>query len=80
MPSGARRAEARVGGLAARFAATVPGLDSNSLMRALRETTSLYVELADPLLEREDVPQEKEARRVVGMALTAGLAWRPSAD
>jgi hypothetical protein len=78
LSSGARRAEQRMGAWMERFDATVPVLTRESALDALRATMSLYMEFADPLLERHEHPPAEDARRVVLAALEAGLDWRPS--
>jgi hypothetical protein len=77
-PIGARRAEARVGAWAERFAATVPALSRESTLSALRTTVGLYTELADPLLDEHGIARSDTARDVVGRALDTGLDWRPA--
>jgi hypothetical protein len=77
-PSAARRIEARTGAWTQEFADTVPILSSESMMRALQATMSLYQTLADPLLDRYGENEGQAARAVVREALEAGLAWTPS--
>ena len=76
-PAGARRAEGRMGIWAERFAATVPRIDPDSMMDALRATLDLYVELADPLLASFAVSPADAARAAVRPPLDAGLTWTP---
>ncbi len=75
---GARFAEEVVGEHAAAVARTLGTLDKESLLEALRTTVGLYLELADPLLERHDVEPARPARQTVLSALDAGLSWQPS--
>jgi hypothetical protein len=49
-------------------------------MAALQHVADLYAQLADPLLEAEDLAPAEAARRVVRAALADGLGWRPSAE
>ncbi|MDQ3660185.1 MAG: nucleotidyltransferase domain-containing protein [Actinomycetota bacterium] len=64
-PYGSRRAEQHVGELGPLFARTVPPLERDSLMDALRATVELYLKLADPLLEQNAVERAEDAREIV---------------
>lgn len=64
-PYGSRRAEQHVGELGPLFARTVPALERDMVMDALRVTVELYLILADPLLEQRDVERDEDARAVV---------------
>jgi hypothetical protein len=75
---GARFAEESVGEHAAAVAGTLGTLDKESLLEALRAAVRLYLELADPLLERHEVQRASPARQTVLSALEAGLSWQPS--
>jgi len=75
---GARFAEQTVGEYSGAVARTLGSLENESLLEALRTTVSLYVELADPLLDRYGVEPARPARQTVLSALEAGLSWRPS--
>jgi hypothetical protein len=75
---GARFAEERIGDRAEEFARTVAGpLDREALLEALRATVRLYLEMADPLLERHGIERASEARAAVLGALERGLGWSP---
>jgi hypothetical protein len=74
---GARFAEESVGGHAATVARTLGKLDQQALLEALRTTVGLYLELADPLLERHNIKPADTARQAVMPALEAGLSWQP---
>ena len=75
---GARFAEERIGDRADEFARTVAGpRDREPLLEGLRASVRLYLEMADPLLERHDLEKAHEARAVVLEALERGLAWSP---
>ena len=76
-PTGARRVEARIGEWSDRFADTLPVLNRESMMEALRATMTLYQLLAGPLLDRFGVEVSSVARAVVLDALDAGLDWTP---
>jgi hypothetical protein len=76
---GARFAEQVVGEHEGAVARTLGALDKKSLLEALRASVRLYLELADPLLERYGVEPAGSARQVVLSALEAGLSWQPSA-
>src|SRR6266540_3561125 len=73
---GARFAEKVIGERADAFVRTLGSLDKRSLLEALRTAVHLYVELADPLLERYGVQPARPARQTVLPALEAGLSWR----
>ena len=64
-PYGSRRAEQHVGALGPLFARTVPALERDLVMDALRVTVELYLMLADPLLEQRGVERDTDARAVV---------------
>jgi len=76
-PVGSRRIEASLGDHEAAVASTVPTLDRESLATATRALADIYTSLADPLLAKYSVSPNHEARRAVGVALDAGLAWVP---
>jgi len=77
---GARFAEARLAERAPAFARTVAGLDPVDCLAALRAVVRLYLELADPLLERHGIAPAEDARAVVLAALEEGLDFRPPAS
>ena len=64
-PYGSRRAEQHVGELGSLFARTVPALERDTVMDALRATVELYLKLADPLLEQRGLKRDEDAREVV---------------
>lgn len=64
-PYGSRRAEQHVGELGPLFARTVPVLERETVLDALRATVELYLKLADPLLEQRGVDRDEDARAVV---------------
>ena len=64
-PYGSRRAEQHVGEPGPLFARTVPPLERETVMDALRATVELYLKLADPLLEQRGVERDEDARAVV---------------
>jgi predicted nucleotidyltransferase len=70
-PYGSRRAEQHVGELGPLFARTVPPLEQDPVMDALRATVELYLKLADPLLEQRGVERDEDARAVVLAKLQA---------
>jgi predicted nucleotidyltransferase len=70
-PCGSRRAERHVGELGPLFARTVPPLERDPVMDALRATVELYLKLADPLLEQRGVERDEDARAVVLAKLRA---------
>ncbi len=74
---GARFAEQIIGTHADAVARTLGPLDKGSVLEALRATVHLYIELADPLLERYGVELAHSARKTALSALEAGLSWRP---
>lgn len=72
-----RRAEELIGERSDDFARTVPTLDREGALAALRQTVKLYLELIDPLLARDGQQPATAAREVVMEALAAGLSWQP---
>jgi predicted nucleotidyltransferase len=64
-PSGSRRAEQHVGDLGSLFARTVPALERQQVMDALRAAVEIYRKLADPLLEGKGLGRDDDARGVV---------------
>lgn len=75
-PGGSRRAEQLVGDLKEDFAVTVATLDRAATMKALQKTVDLYLQLADPILEREGVDKAHRAREVTFAALQQGLDFK----
>jgi hypothetical protein len=73
----ARFAEEVLGEHAQTVALTATGPAREALIEGLRATVRLYLALAEPLLERQGVTAEGEARRVVLAALDRGLDWTP---
>jgi len=70
-PYGSRRAEQHVGELGPLFARTVPALERDAVLDALRATVELYQRLADPLLEQRGVERDEDARAAVLSKLRA---------
>ena len=77
-PSGSRRVESILDELEGRFRETVPRHDADEALSALRASMSLYLELADPLLEGHGIDRLEDARELVLRALELGRDWEPS--
>ena len=73
---GARHVQELLGEHAATFAQTQAVVEQSALLKALRATVRLYLELADPMLARHGVPPNTDARKIVMRALDRGLSWR----
>lgn len=77
---GARRIDELVAAADLPFDATVPRLEDDDLLAALRACVRVYRALADPLLAELGVAPAAAARLVVEDALSHGFGWRPRID
>ena len=74
---GARHMQELLREHAATFAQTQTAVEQSALLEALRATVRLYLEVADPMLARNGVRPNIEARKIVMRALDSALSWRP---